>query len=413
MFCIIHFGNPKNDKFLGSSTLYSQKLKTNNIKILCLQVFYYNIYESTNNNNNNKNKNKTLLLNNIRTYSTLSKGALSTTTTATTKKMSMDDSFELPTNLNHFLSYVPSLEYHMHKGQCGRIGVFGGSAEYTGAPFFAGITSLRLGADIVHIFAPSEGGTATAIKTLSPELIVHPLDQQMDPSTIIPWLLSIHVLIIGPGLGRSSIAWKSAKEVIKAARNINLPMVLDGDALRLICEDLELVKGYDKVILTPNFVEYRALSDAAKKLNNDNSNNILSPSDLAKALGNVVIVQKGQEDIITDGTISYSCDKAGMPRRCGGQGDVLAGVIGTFYAWTQNALKGKTSEELEHLKESIGENQSAAASAAYAGCVLVRYAAKLAFKNNRRSTITDDIIKSVPNALVWGFLTDDRGRPTI
>lgn len=33
---------------------------------------------------------------------------------------------------------VPVLTNDRHKGQCGRIGVFGGSIEYTGAPYFSG-----------------------------------------------------------------------------------------------------------------------------------------------------------------------------------------------------------------------------------------------------------------------------------
>lgn len=31
-----------------------------------------------------------------------------------------------------------------HKGQAGRIGIIGGSLEYTGAPYYAGISALRV-----------------------------------------------------------------------------------------------------------------------------------------------------------------------------------------------------------------------------------------------------------------------------
>lgn len=47
---------------------------------------------------------------------------------------------------------VPPLSKGRHKGQAGRIGVFGGSLEYTGAPYFAAISALKVGADIVHVF---------------------------------------------------------------------------------------------------------------------------------------------------------------------------------------------------------------------------------------------------------------------
>lgn len=34
---------------------------------------------------------------------------------------------------------VPSLSNHHHKGQAGRVGIVGGSLEYTGAPYYAAI----------------------------------------------------------------------------------------------------------------------------------------------------------------------------------------------------------------------------------------------------------------------------------
>jgi len=38
---------------------------------------------------------------------------------------------------------IPRLTQELHKGQCGRIGVVGGSLEYTGAPYFAALSALR------------------------------------------------------------------------------------------------------------------------------------------------------------------------------------------------------------------------------------------------------------------------------
>ncbi|CAF4855862.1 unnamed protein product, partial [Rotaria magnacalcarata] len=54
--------------------------------------------------------------------------------------------------LQSFRKLIPPLLFDGHKGEAGRIGVVGGSEEYTGAPIFAGMTALRTGADIVHIF---------------------------------------------------------------------------------------------------------------------------------------------------------------------------------------------------------------------------------------------------------------------
>lgn len=39
---------------------------------------------------------------------------------------------------------IPPLDGTQHKGQAGRIGIVGGSLEYTGAPYFAGIAALKV-----------------------------------------------------------------------------------------------------------------------------------------------------------------------------------------------------------------------------------------------------------------------------
>lgn len=67
----------------------------------------------------------------------------------------------------------PPLSFDLKKGQNGRVGVIGGSFEFTGAPFYAALSSLKIGGDLAHIFCAKSA--ATAIKAYSPEIIVHPV----------------------------------------------------------------------------------------------------------------------------------------------------------------------------------------------------------------------------------------------
>ena len=67
---------------------------------------------------------------------------------------------------------LPKLERTLHKGSNGKVGVVGGSKDYTGAPYYAAIASLKSGADLAHIFCYQEA--STPIKCYSPEFIVHP-----------------------------------------------------------------------------------------------------------------------------------------------------------------------------------------------------------------------------------------------
>ena len=96
-------------------------------------------------------------------------------------------------------SVVPKLTSDLRKGQCGRVGVFGGCILYTGAPYFAAISGLKAGADLVHVFCEQEAGQV--IKSYSPELIVHPvLDTEYVLEEIDQWLPRLHCAVIGKKL---------------------------------------------------------------------------------------------------------------------------------------------------------------------------------------------------------------------
>jgi ATP-dependent NAD(P)H-hydrate dehydratase len=96
-----------------------------------------------------------------------------------------------------------------YKGNQGIICVIGGSLEYTGAPYFSGITALKLGADLVHIICTRSA--SIPIKSYSPgkltsnvysELIVHPhLPETEDERNHLEKIKSVidrsHMLIIG------------------------------------------------------------------------------------------------------------------------------------------------------------------------------------------------------------------------
>lgn len=54
---------------------------------------------------------------------------------------------------------------------------------------------------------------------------------------------------------------------------------------------------------------------------------------VSKELGDLVILQKGAQDIISNGTRTEIVDVESGLKRCGGQGDILSGTTGTFLAW--------------------------------------------------------------------------------
>lgn len=96
--------------------------------------------------------------------------------------------------LTIFRTIIPKLSNGKYKGQYGRIGVIGGSLEYTGAPYFSAITAMKVGADLSHVFCHTNA--AAVIKSYSPDLIVHPvLDHEDAVEKIKPWMERLHVIV--------------------------------------------------------------------------------------------------------------------------------------------------------------------------------------------------------------------------
>ena len=67
-------------------------------------------------------------------------------------------------------------------------------------------------------------------------------------------------------------------------------------------------------------------------------------SKIAHELGDIVILQKGAKDIISNGIRTEIVDTEGGLKRCGGQGDILSGNLGTFLAWGKAYIEGGLDE---------------------------------------------------------------------
>ncbi|CAI2169774.1 17930_t:CDS:10 [Funneliformis geosporum] len=290
---------------------------------------------------------------------------------------------------------IPPLLPEFHKGQAGRICVVGGSEEYTGAPYFSSFSALKLGADIA--FVVCEPTAALAIKNYAPDLMVHPyMRQSGDTGKSLEEVINnvtglfprTHVLIVGPGLSRDKMMLESAKGIITKAKEKNLPLVIDADGLFLIQNHPEIIKDYPKAILTPNIVEFKRLCDAMNiKLEGNNKDDMIGL--LGQAFGGVTIVQKGQYDLISNGKEVFKVDDKGGLKRCGGQGDILTGLIATFLAWGS-----AYHDKLWQHDNSISPTEIPML-ASYAACTLMRECSRSAFEKFGRAVQTSDMINEI------------------
>ncbi|CEI92087.1 Putative YjeF [Rhizopus microsporus] len=304
---------------------------------------------------------------------------------------------------------IPPLSKSMHKGQAGRVGVVGGSEDYTGAPYFSAIASMKVGVDLCHVFC--EPGAGAVIKSYSPDLIVHPYmrtkekvdSKDVSFKDIVDRVSSVfsrlHVLVVGPGLSRDELMLDSAKELIFKAREKDMAIVIDADGLYLVQQHPETVKDYKKAVLTPNVVEFQRLCEKM------NINAKAHPKDevaqqLSKAFGGVTIVQKGPEDYIANADQVLKCDAEGGLKRMGGQGDILTGIIAAFLAWG----KGYEDEVWEHPHEV--DSKDIAMYASWAACTISRTSSRLAFQKYGRAVLTSHMLEEIGQS--YDLFVNDR-----
>jgi ATP-dependent NAD(P)H-hydrate dehydratase len=303
------------------------------------------------------------------------------------------------------------LSSNSHKGSSGRVAVVGGSARYTGAPYYAAMASLQAGADLAYVFTAQEA--AVPIKCYSPELMVAPVysatefdnvverkeldspDAQRLVDDVVQQVVDsmprLHCLVIGPGLGRCPLVFKAVAGIIQAAREQNLFLVIDADALYMLSlpEYRNLLQGYDKVMLTPNVIEYKRLFAKDSSTGTSLSTEGGGESEATNSFASAVIVVKGEHDeIYRNGARVMVCEEQGGLKRSGGIGDVLAGTVSTLVAW-HVILKGRN---VDGTTVTDTDADADLALSCWTACCFIKRATKRAFDSKRRSMTAPDVL---------------------
>ena len=224
-----------------------------------------------------------------------------------------------------------------HKGQFGRILVIGGSKNYSGAPAYSSLTGINFGCDLVITYTPQVVGDV--IRSYSPNMIVrtNPGDwlnvEALDEILfLVNWSNSI---LIGPGLGEEKATEELLVKLLEYFKKEKKSYVLDADALKLVKNHLDLIKG-QSVILTPHEGELKVMMDIELPKYDDIENRGEIIVNLAKEL-NATLLVKGSYDYISNGKF-MKINKTGCPEMSiGGTGDVLAGLCACFLS-TENEI---------------------------------------------------------------------------
>lgn len=226
--------------------------------------------------------------------------------------------------LNHelVLSLLPDRNPWGHKGNFGKLLLLCGSRGYTGAAFFAAMGALRAGAGLVFLGVPESIYGIEAVKLNEPVIFPLPDAGGRLSADAVPEILTrlpqMDAVLVGPGLGQSEGTLAVVRAVLEKAE---CPVVVDADGINVLSAHRDLLRGRKlPTILTPHDGEFARLGGVIGE------DRMSAAAALAEELGCVVLL-KGHETCITDGTDGYINPTGNPGMAVGGSGDVLAGVI--------------------------------------------------------------------------------------
>ncbi|MDI6807277.1 MAG: NAD(P)H-hydrate dehydratase [Candidatus Aenigmarchaeota archaeon] len=272
--------------------------------------------------------------------------------------------------------YKPRPEWS-HKGMFGRLACVVGSERLTGSPIFVGMAAYRAGCDLVFLIGPRRAMDVAA--NYSPVLITQPLEgkrlERRHVKNVISFIkeVSATAMVIGPSLWRAPPTRRAIIEIIK---KVDLPMVIDADAIRAISAAKKILTK-KKAIVTPHSDEFYALTGIKPSLHPEKRIKIVEEQ--AKLLKTVILL-KGRVDVISDGSRT-ALNKTGVPAlTVGGVGDTLAGVCGALLAKNIDVF-------------------TAACAAAYINGLAGEFAAK----EFGVGLLPTDLIEKIPEVIKPGF----------
>ncbi len=273
---------------------------------------------------------------------------------------------------------LPGRPVEAYKGSIGDVLFIAGAANYYGAPYFAAMSFLKSGGGYARLAAPR--CAVPVIAKRGREIVYLPQEETAAGSIalknkrkLLEAAAKVDMVVIGPGLSLQEETVKLVKELAVA---IKVPLLIDGDGLTAIAENIGILsRRKSPTILTPHMGEMSRLTGVpAAEISRNKIAVLWETTEKLKA----TIILKGAHSLIgaRGGNVYINFSgNAGMATA--GSGDVLTGCIAAMYG-----LGLKPDE------------------AARKGVFLHGYAGDLAAAKKGADGITaKDIMESLPQAL--------------
>jgi hydroxyethylthiazole kinase-like uncharacterized protein yjeF len=221
-----------------------------------------------------------------------------------------------------------------HKGENGKVGVIGGSADFSGAPALSAQAALRTGSDLVKILTSES--VKNVVAGYSVNLIVdsYPSDYFgiSGVETALEKISWSDVAVIGSGLGSPDP--EAVKEVIERTEK---PLIIDADSI-----EPALDSNVSNAVFTPHRGEAELIREKFGSIEG-----------FIEEKDDVVVLLKGAKDRIysEEGLETVSKGHPGMA--IGGTGDVLTGIVASLIS--QGISKREAAIKAAEINGLAGE----------------------------------------------------------
>ena len=230
-------------------------------------------------------------------------------------------------NSSEYRKLIPLRKLYGHKGDYGRALIVAGSVGFTGAAYITTECTIRSGAGLVTL-ACNKG-----IQNILSEKLIEAMTISCDDNKFDEIIKKSDSIALGPGFGTGPYEENILKKVID---NSKCPLVIDADGITILANNknmLEKIRG--RAVLTPHPGEMaRLLGITIKEVEEDR---IRTAVKFAQKYG-VIILLKGYNTIITDGSNTNINTTGNSKMASGGMGDALTGIINSFIAQKTSIL---------------------------------------------------------------------------
>ena len=231
---------------------------------------------------------------------------------------------------------IPERDPNTTKMDYGPVLVIAGATNYFWAPHASAYSFLKAGGGYVYLACPKS--VASSVAQSGKEVVFYPQKETKsggialeNKDDLLELSTRMKMVILGPGLSLDEETQHLAREL---AREIEKPLLIDGDGITAVSQDIEILKERKaETILTPHAGEMARITKIERDELERNSVDVLP--DTAKKL-NAVIVLKGPHSLIgyPDQRVFINVTgatggRAGMATA--GSGDVLNGTSAAMF----------------------------------------------------------------------------------